>query len=172
MKQGIDYKYLQFDKSYKVAVDELALKESRYLTSRCEVEKFVLYPDILAARQLLVESELVRQENFEKLIACCKLLKIKNICIRKNELVTDQAYEVSSWPGVWRLKDILNNGSIYGGMNKSCSVGFSAGCGNSNQSQIQHTSKFLPPEVIDKAFCVDTKEELPLEPFRRYFVCR
>lgn len=126
----------------------------------CETKRFF-------ANKLVDDLDKLKEENIQKLFAVCVLLNIPKIYIGSQELITSPC-KYNSSPAAWELSHRLSGASYIGDANHN---GFYSGCGNSNQTQISHSSNWFPDKYINRAWYVETQQHINNRLFKKDAVC-
>jgi len=167
-KQKEKYKELIFDINYMKYIKELEKYQSSLTYTRCAMTKAMTAERIEEMRLSDAEKCAIPAQNLDRLFKACEVANVPRIYIGECELVgADEAKQPKEfsegWASIWLVKDLIDGYEEY-------RYRFAAGCGNCDQTQTQNTEYFIPPEYIDKAWDVATREEVPIEPFVKRMV--
>jgi hypothetical protein len=155
-----------FDKeAAKVMIRIRDLKISaKYNT--CKLTKSVAEKEI----EVLTASndmEKVLESNADKFFAAAKFLRLDKIFIHPQELVGCANVRYDGWPAIWQLVTLVDGDS----WDTSNSIRYRAGCGNRDQAQVMNSDLYLPQHILRKAWDVQTRTEIDIEPFKNMRVC-
>jgi len=145
-------------------------KVQRKLELADPLEKFILQHDYDLALDELFRTKTVRKKNFELFLEACKYVGLPRVYLGSSEIVGADGVETTNNNGwgdrlaIWELVDLIS--APY-----ASSTTIMAGCGNSDQYQINYANMFFMPERLDKAYNVSTKRRISIEPFKKRFVC-
>jgi len=157
------------DNSWKLARDGMTKIQNK-LKYADPLEQFILHHDYELAKDELFRTRGVRKKNFELFLKACKYVGLPRVYLGSREIVGADGVETTNtehkWRrvAVWQLVDLIS--APY-----SSSGPLTAGCGNSDQYQINNADMFFMPERLGKAYNVSTKRRISTEPFRKRFVC-
>jgi len=156
----------QLDPSWRDAFQRLSLLKRKYEYAD-ELTMFVIMPEIEMAKAELAAAKTVPEENFQRLLAVSRKLKVPRIFLGTREIVgADSIRHENCGPAVWEIVEQLDRKGGWLGD----SLGIKS-CGNTDQSQLHYTELFFAPAKLDKAYDTATGEEISIEPFRKRFVC-
>lgn len=163
IKQTRETNNLLFSNKYYDAAIRLSRSNTDLKYTRDPLRRFVMmkeYDEAVADMEAAVN---VREENLDKLFAACAQVGIDEIFIGASELVT--AMPEKSTTLIWKVKDL-----VVGWYAGDHHTSYAAGCGNSNQTQVQNSKGYLPVEWLNKAWDVKTRSEIGIDKFKKYMV--